>query len=94
MPLLPSPYKPPRAFRQSDVNTIYAGVFRKYPKVNWERERLELPDGDFVDLDWVKYQKSSKKLAVLTHGLEGHARRHYMAGMARAFHRAGYNVAS
>lgn len=92
MPLIPSPYKPPRAFRQSDVNTIYAGVFRKYPKVDWQRERLELPDGDFVDLDWVKYPKPSKKLAVLTHGLEGHARRHYMAGMARAFQRAGYNV--
>ncbi len=92
MPLIKSNYKPPRAFRQTDVNTIYAGVFRKYPRVEWERERLELKDGDFVDLDWVKQKKSSTKLAVLTHGLEGHARRPYMAGMARAYHRAGYNV--
>ncbi|MFK8057037.1 MAG: YheT family hydrolase [Saprospiraceae bacterium] len=92
MPLLPSEYKPPRAFRQADVNTIYAGVFRKYPKVDWQRERLELSDGDFVDLDWVKQAQGSKKLAVLTHGLEGHARRPYMAGMARAYHRAGYSV--
>jgi len=92
MPLIPSSYKPPRPFRQSDVNTIYAGLLRKNPKVDWQRERLELPDGDFVDLDWVKQAKASTKLVVLTHGLEGHARRPYMAGMARAYHRVGYNV--
>lgn len=92
MPLIPSTYKPPRAFRQPDVNTIYAGTLRKNPKVHWQRERLELADGDFVDLDWVRRPNASNKLAVLTHGLEGHARRPYMAGMARAYHRAGYNV--
>ncbi len=91
MPLLSSPYKPPIAFRQSDINTVYAGTLRKTPRVAWERERLELTDGDFVDLDWV-HAPDSQKLAVLTHGLEGHARRPYMAGMARAYHRAGWSV--
>lgn len=91
MPLLTSEYRPPLAFRQTDINTLYAGTLRKQPRVNWERERLELEDGDFVDLDWVRHP-DSKLLAVLTHGLEGHARRPYMAGMARAYHRAGFNV--
>jgi predicted alpha/beta-fold hydrolase len=92
MPFIQSNYKPPRRFRQTDVNTLYAGLFRKYPTVEWERERLELSDGDFVDLDWVKHAEPTTKLVVMTHGLEGHARRPYMAGMARAFNRAGYNV--
>ena len=91
MPLLTSAYRPPVPFRQTDVNTIYAGTLRKRPRVDWERERLELPDGDFVDLDWV-YCPGSDRLAILTHGLEGHARRPYMAGMARAYHRAGFHV--
>ena len=91
MPLLSSAYRPPVPFRQTDVNTVYAGTLRKRPKVDWARERLELPDGDFVDLDWV-HHPGSDRLAVLTHGLEGHARRPYMAGMARAYHRAGYHV--
>ena len=91
MPLLSSAYRPPIAFRQTDINTVYAGTLRKRPKVDWDRERLELPDGDFVDLDWV-HAPGSDRLAVLTHGLEGHARRPYMAGMARAYRRAGYHV--
>ena len=91
MPVLQDTCKTPRPFRQTDVNTIYAGTLRKKPRVPWERERLELSDGDFVDLDWV-CNPESEKLAVLTHGLEGHARRPYMAGMARAYARAGYAV--
>ncbi len=91
MPLVKSKYKPKRPFRQTDVNTIYAGTLRRKIDVEWERERLELEDGDFVDLDWL-IEPGSKRVAVLTHGLEGHARRPYMAGMARAYQRAGYNV--
>ncbi len=91
MPLVESHYKPPIAFRQSDINTVYAGTLRKRPTVDWERTRLELSDGDFVDLDWV-VAPGTDRLAVLTHGLEGHARRPYMAGMARAYHRAGWSV--
>ena len=91
MPLLPSAYRPPLAFRQTDINTVYAGTLRKPPKVDWTRERLELSDGDFVDLDWA-HVPDSRRVAVLTHGLEGHARRPYMAGMARAYTRAGFTV--
>ncbi len=91
MPLLTSAYRPPLAFRQTDINTVFAGTLRAAPQVNWERERLELEDGDFVDLDWV-FAVDSNRLAVLTHGLEGHARRPYMSGMARAYHRAGFTV--
>ncbi len=91
MPLVKSIYRPRLAFRQPDVNTIYAGTLRRNLHVGWSRERLELTDGDFLDLDWV-HRPGSTKLVVLTHGLEGHARRPYMAGMARAYHRAGYAV--
>jgi hypothetical protein len=33
------------------------------------RERLELDDGDFLDLDWIR--GGSDKLAIISHGLEG-----------------------
>ena len=88
---MPSQYRPPAPFRQTDINTIYAGTLRRRPKVPWRRERLELSDGDFVDLDWVDTPGATRAV-VLTHGLEGHARRPYMAGMARAYHRAGFHV--
>ncbi|NUO02823.1 MAG: alpha/beta fold hydrolase [Saprospiraceae bacterium] len=56
----------------------------------YERERLELPDGDFVDLDWV--DRGSRKLVLLTHGLEGGADRPYMKGMARYFADRGWDA--
>lgn len=74
-----------------DINTIYAGTLRRRVDVDWDRERLELEDGDFVDLDWLRAPESDR-VVVLTHGLEGHARRPYIAGMARAYHRAGFAV--
>jgi hypothetical protein len=44
------------------------------------RERIDTSDGDFLDLDWLK--KGNKSLVILSHGLEGHSRRPYIAGMA------------
>jgi uncharacterized protein len=47
------------------------------------RERVEFSDGDFLDLDWSKV--GSDKLLFCVHGLEGHARKHYMAAMMTYF---------
>jgi predicted alpha/beta-fold hydrolase len=44
----------------------------------FERERIELPDGDFVDLDFPAFAGPAEAPVVLvTHGLEGSARRGY-----------------
>jgi predicted alpha/beta-fold hydrolase len=44
------------------------------------RERWELPDGDFVDLDWLDGPAEAPLLAVL-HGLEGSSSAHYIRGI-------------
>ncbi len=59
--------------------------------VTTARERIETPDDDFIDLDWSP-RRRGKRLAIITHGLEGHARSNYCQGMARALHRAGWDV--
>lgn len=51
------------------------------------RERLELPDGDFVDLDWTL--NDSGPIVILLHGLEGGSRSHYARGMLSALPRHG-----
>ena len=56
------------------------------------RERLETPDGDFIDLDWAA--PGAGKVAVLCHGLEGNAHRSYMLGMTRALGAAGWDIAA
>lgn len=46
------------------------------------RERIELPDGDFIDLDWTT--NSEGPLVVVMHGLEGSAHSHYARRMMHA----------
>jgi len=51
--------------------------------VTQKRERITLPDQDFIDLDWSYAGNNTKQLLVVLHGLEGNAQRHYMLGSAK-----------
>ncbi len=46
------------------------------------RERYELPDGDFIDLDWVG--EGDGPIVVVLHGLGGSSDSHYVRGVLRA----------
>lgn len=92
MPLIrDSNYKRPWYLFNGHLETIIPSVFYKEPPINYVRERLELPDGDFVDLDWLK-KEGSKKLVILSHGLEGNSARHYMMRPAKYFFENNWNV--
>lgn len=92
MPLLQkSAYRPPFGFAHGHLQTIYPTLFRRTPRIPLRRERIETPDDDFLDLDWSP-DHGSRKLAILSHGLEGHSQRNYMQGMTRALCRAGWQV--
>lgn len=92
MPLVPAHYRPPyRIFKNGDCATLYAALFRKVTDVQQHRERLELPDGDFMDLDWSYAPTPAERCLVVFHGLEGHAARPYILGMAKAFLQKGYD---
>jgi predicted alpha/beta-fold hydrolase len=59
-----------------------ARLLRSRRGVRLARERLELPDGDFVDLDWAAEEvpessETTQPLALVLHGLEGSARSKY-----------------
>lgn len=90
MPILSSTYKPSLFFRNGDIHTIYPALFRKPEAVLWQRQRLELPDGDFLDLDWL-CQKTSR-LVVLGHGLEGNSNSTYILAAAKLFYQHGFDV--
>ncbi len=95
MPVLPSPaYRPPLYQWNRHLQTILPNVFRKVEGVNYVRERIEMPDADFLDLDWSYAQVHTPRLAILTHGLLGNSQRPYMLGMARLFNRKGWDVVS
>lgn len=92
MPTIESSYHPPLLFRNGHISTIYAAVMRKVSIPEQQRERLELADGDFLDLDWTYSKNPSTSVIILLHGLEGNAQRPYMLGSARAFSEAGIDI--
>lgn len=83
-------YKVPRFFLSPHLETIYPALFRRVPGITYVRERIDTPDDDFLDLDWIT--KDFKELVIISHGLEGDSHRPYMRGMARAFSEAGSDV--
>ncbi|PSQ97056.1 MAG: alpha/beta hydrolase [Bacteroidetes bacterium SW_9_63_38] len=94
MPVVSSSYSPPLPLVGGHLQTLYGTLFRQVDFSYDRRERIDTPDGDFLDLDWAATRPSdaSSRVAVLTHGLEGSTDAHYVRGMARALTRRGWDV--
>lgn len=92
MPIIPSQYKPPILSKKGFVSTVYSALFRTVKGVVQQRERINLPDGDFLDLDWSFAAEKSSKLIIVLHGLEGNAQRPYMVGTAKIFNTNGFDA--
>ena len=94
MPLLAnSRYQPPFYLFNGHVQTIVPSLWRTVPDVRYQRERVETPDGDFLNLDWSRPAGSrGHTLGLVSHGLEGDASRPYVRGMVRALNRAGFDA--
>ncbi|WP_166964268.1 YheT family hydrolase [Yeosuana marina] len=85
MPIIDSNYKPSFFFKNGHVSTVYSGLMRRVKGLTQERERITLPDGDFLDLDWSFSEEKTNKVIIMLHGLEGNAQRPYMTGTAKLF---------
>ncbi len=92
MPLISSTYRPPLGFANGYMQSIYPTLFRRLATSHLQHETLELSDGDFLDLDWSRGY--GKQLVIVSHGLEGHSRRPYVAGVVREANRQGYDALS
>jgi uncharacterized protein len=88
--VLNSTYRRSPLLRDGHLESIIPTVFRKVKGVDYERERIITADADFLDLDWL--DNKSQKLVILTHGLEGDSRRHYVMGAAKLFYENGWDV--
>lgn len=96
MPLVDAQYHPKGWFKNGHFSTIYSAKIRRVPNLDFQRDRLSLSDGDFLDLDW-SYAKNTakqkpKSVVILLHGLEGNAQRSYVQGQAKALLDAEFDV--
>ncbi len=69
--------------RNAHLQTLWAALVRPRPRVATRRERLELPDGDFIDLDWA-VTESRGPIVLILHGLEGSSESKYARGLLHA----------
>ncbi|MEP0213608.1 MAG: alpha/beta fold hydrolase [Cellulophaga sp.] len=92
MPILQPFYNPPLLFKSGHFSTLYTGLFRSVEVPTQKRERIQLSDGDFLDLDWSFTSNKTDKVAVVVHGLEGNAQRPYILGATRELLLCNYNV--
>lgn len=77
--------------RDGHLQTLWPYLVRHWPRPQWHRRRVELPDGDFVDVD--HHGPVDGPLVLVLHGLEGNSGSHYVRGLATALAGAGIATA-
>ncbi len=67
--IIKSQFKPAWWLRNRHAQTIWQSLFRKQAALFLTRERFELPDGDFLDID--QTEDYGNDITLILHGLEG-----------------------
>jgi predicted alpha/beta-fold hydrolase len=82
-------FKPAWWLTNEHLQTVWSTLCRKVRHdVKVTRERFELSDGDFLDLDWCG--SGHGPIVILLHGLEGSIHSPYVKGMLHAIQRQGW----
>lgn len=79
----------PFLHKNAHFSTIYAAKVKNFSAPKYQREKLELLDGDFLNVD---YKIQSNKAVILCHGLEGNSHRTYINSCADYFLNENYSV--
>ncbi len=88
-----SNFKPAWWLSNRHAQTIYPTLTRAVEAPVNRLERLELEDGDFLDLAWAeKGLPVDAPLVVVLHGLGGNIHSKYAAGLMRAFNLKGWRA--
>lgn len=77
----PADFSAPGWLPGGHLQTLWP-LLRKGSPPHYQRERWATPDGDFIDLDWLRAPETAP-LLVLFHGLEGSSRSHYAISIMR-----------
>jgi predicted alpha/beta-fold hydrolase len=85
----PPAYAAPRWLPGGHAQTIYGSRLRG-TRPPLRRERVDTPDGDFWDFDWLDAPDVRGPLVALFHGLEGGAGSHYARALMHALDARGW----
>lgn len=91
--IVQSTFKPAWWLTNPHAQTMFPTLTRRIQSPIVREERLELPDGDFIDLAWAEQGLSpDAPLVIFLHGLGGSVQSTYVAGQMQAYHRHGWRT--
>lgn len=90
--IVTSRFAPHPWLRGPHAQTLLPALLRPLPELALRIQRLELDDGDFVDLGWSGEHNGAARIAVLVHGLTGGFESKYLRGTARELIARGWCV--
>lgn len=86
--IIESDFKPAPYLKSAHLQTIFASKVRPEPKLETRDERLELPDGDFIDLCWLP--GGDGPVVIVLHGLTGSIKSKYARGLLQQAQALGW----
>lgn len=87
--IIPTSFSPAWWLPSPHLQTIWPSLFRRRPNLPLSRRRIELADGDFIDL---ALSRNSGPRILVIHGLEGDLQSHYAGTLIQALIRAGFST--
>lgn len=90
MPVTDSAFRPAWWLPGPHAQTLWPAMMRRRKPLDLTWERLELDDGDFLDLAW--HGPNDAPVVMLLHGLEGSVNSHYATGIMRALADVGFST--
>ena len=89
-------FRPPVWLPGGHLQTLWRKFANPVKSLDRQRQRIDLPDGDFVDLDWLMAAgspppDSPKPLVFLLHGLAGSSDSPYILSMQALLQEHGYD---
>ncbi len=88
-----SQFQPAWWLANAHAQTMFATLTRAEKAAIDCYEKLELPDGDFIDLAWsTAGLPAHSPLVILLHGLAGNVYSNYVAGQMSAYNRHGWRA--
>lgn len=88
------PYLPAAWLPGPNLQTVFARMARPFPRPAPRRQRWELSDGDFLDVDRFDGPCPEAPLLLVCHGLEGSSRAPYVRGLVARALRRGFSAAA
>lgn len=91
--IIESKFRPAWWLKNTHLQTIWSSQYRTIVKPQTSHQRIELTDGDFIDIEWLEPQSlPNAPVLLLLHGLEGSIDSTYIQGLLKVSQTEPWNT--